>query len=169
MTMPNDTIDESGRIALVKALEESSSYRLSYEDSDFLDSNDVRAVRMQLELLKPEHYLRRHHVHSTVVVFGSARLLPPSLARALVAFPGGYGTFDELFEALTLIQTGKIERIPVVLVGSEFWRRAVDFDFLVAEGMIDESERRLFSIVNTAEDAVAVLLDFYHGTPPPRS
>jgi uncharacterized protein (TIGR00730 family) len=58
-------------------------------------------------------------------------------ARALVAFPGGYGTFDELFEVLTLAQTRKIPPVPVILVGEEYWRRVIDFDFLVDEGTID--------------------------------
>ena len=64
-------------------------------------------------------------------------------ARALVAFPGGYGTVDELFEVLTLVQTRKIKPIPVVLVGESFWRRAVDIDYLVDEGVIDPEDRDL--------------------------
>ena len=71
-------------------------------------------------------------------------------ARALVAFPGGYGTLDELFEMLTLVQTRKIKPIPVVLVGESYWRRAIDFDFLVDEGVIDPEDRELFWF---AEDA----------------
>lgn len=71
-------------------------------------------------------------------------------ARALVAFPGGYGTFDELFETLTLVQTGKIAPLPVVLVGEAFWRRAVDFDFLVAEGVIDARDLEFFRFAETA-------------------
>ena len=73
-------------------------------------------------------------------------------ARALVAFPGGYGTLDELFETLTLVQTRKIEPVPVVLVGESFWRRAVDFDFLVDEGVIDPEDRELFWYAETAQD-----------------
>lgn len=73
-------------------------------------------------------------------------------ARALVAFPGGYGTFDELFETLTLVQTRKIHPVPVVLVGEEFWRRAVDFDFLVEEGVIDPEDRELFWYAETAQE-----------------
>jgi uncharacterized protein (TIGR00730 family) len=72
--------------------------------------------------------------------------------RALVAFPGGYGTFDELFEVLTLIQTRKIKPFPVVLVGEEYWRRVVDFDFMVDEGVIDLEDRELFWFAETARE-----------------
>lgn len=266
-----------------------AAYRLAHEDADFLAGDDLRPLRLQLELLKPEHTLRQHDIRSTVVVFGSARLtsseeahsrlngiearaqaqpgdqhlmrkladakrqlaysryyeearrfaemvsrrfqqegrrdfvvvtgggpgimeaanrgafeagarsiglnitlpreqepnpfITPELAfrfryfalrkmhfllraKALVAFPGGYGTFDELFEVLTLVQTRKVPRIPIVLFGGEFWRRAVNFDFLVEEGMIDAADAALFTVVEKAEDAVAVLHDFYQGTPP---
>jgi uncharacterized protein (TIGR00730 family) len=74
-------------------------------------------------------------------------------AKALVAFPGGYGTFDELFELLTLIQTRTIKPMPVILVGEEYWRGAVDFDYLVAEGVIDPEDRDLFWFAETAEEA----------------
>jgi hypothetical protein len=73
-------------------------------------------------------------------------------ARALVAFPGGYGTLDELFETLTLIQTRKITPMPVILVGQSFWKKAVDIDFLVDEGVIDEEDRDLFWYAETADD-----------------
>lgn len=71
-------------------------------------------------------------------------------ARALVAFPGGYGTFDEVFETLTLAQTRKIPPLPIVLVGEAFWRRAFDVDFLVAEGVIEPEDRELFWYAETA-------------------
>jgi uncharacterized protein (TIGR00730 family) len=74
-------------------------------------------------------------------------------ARALAIFPGGFGTFDELFEILTLQQTGKGRRAPVVLVGSAYWRRAVDFGWLVDSGVIDERDLSLFDIVDTPEQA----------------
>jgi uncharacterized protein (TIGR00730 family) len=73
-------------------------------------------------------------------------------ARAMVAFPGGYGTFDELFETLTLVQCGKMAAIPIVLVGRAWWRRAVDFDFLVAEGVIGRRDARLFRFADTAAE-----------------
>jgi uncharacterized protein (TIGR00730 family) len=73
-------------------------------------------------------------------------------AKALVAFPGGYGTFDELFEVLTLVQTRKIKPIPVVLVGESYWRKAVNLDFLVDEGVIDQEDRELFWFAETAQE-----------------
>jgi uncharacterized protein (TIGR00730 family) len=72
--------------------------------------------------------------------------------RALVVFPGGYGTLDELFETLTLIQTRKIRPIPVVLVGEAYWKRVFDVGFLVDEGVIDHEDRELFWYAETAED-----------------
>jgi uncharacterized protein (TIGR00730 family) len=73
-------------------------------------------------------------------------------AKALVAFPGGYGTFDELFEGLCLVQTRVIEPLPIVLVGREYWERAVDFEFLAAEGVIDPEDLELFCYAETAEE-----------------
>lgn len=73
-------------------------------------------------------------------------------AKALVAFPGGFGTFDELFETLTLIQTRKIKPLPVVLVGEAYWRKAFDVDFMVAEGVIDDEDRDLFWYAETAQE-----------------
>jgi uncharacterized protein (TIGR00730 family) len=73
-------------------------------------------------------------------------------AKALVAFPGGYGTIDELFEVLTLAQTRKIKPIPIVLVGEAYWRQAVNIDFLVDEGVIDPEDRDLFWFAETAQE-----------------
>ncbi len=88
-------------------------------------------------------------------------------ARALVAFPGGYGTMDELFEVLALTQTRKIDPVPVILVGEEFWRRAFDVDFLVSEGTIDPEDRELFWYAETAQDIWRDILLWYEmrGTP----
>lgn len=260
------------------------SYRLAFADTDFLLREDLRPVRLQLELLKPDLIQQEHGVQSTIVIFGSARhvsgeqareevnaaraalaadphdgvrqaalvraerrlhnsryyeearrlgalitqnseridgcrllvvtgggpgimeaanrgaheaggksiglniVLPteqepnpyitPELcfqfhyfatrkmhfllrARALVAFPGGFGTLDELFETLTLIQTGKSERMPVLLFGESFWRRLVDFDLLVEEGNIDAKDLELFRFVETAEQAWSEIAAFY--------
>ena len=82
-------------------------------------------------------------------------------ARALVVFPGGYGTFDELFEVLTLVQTRKIRPVPVILVGEAYWRRAFDVDFLAEEGVIDAEDRELFWYAETAEDIWNDILRWY--------
>jgi uncharacterized protein (TIGR00730 family) len=87
-------------------------------------------------------------------------------AMALVVFPGGYGTLDELFEVLTLVQTGKVRRVPIVLVGTEFWRRAIDFAFLAEQGFISADDTRLFTVVDRAEEIVSVIHAFYGGKPP---
>jgi uncharacterized protein (TIGR00730 family) len=88
-------------------------------------------------------------------------------ARALVAFPGGYGTFDELFETLTLVQSRKIVPVPVVLVGESYWRRAVDFDFLIEEGVIEREDRELFGYAESADDIWKSILAWHErrGTP----
>ena len=268
----------------LRAILDSPTYRLAYEDIDLLGQEELRPLRLQLELLKPERILHEQGVHSTVVVFGSARVsdaetatarldaleqqarttpqnskltqelsrarrrveqaryyeeaqrfahliskrfqqqercdfvvitgggpgimeaanrgafdagarsiglnitLPheqapnpymcPELAfrfhyfalrkmhfllhaKGLVAFPGGYGTLDELFEVLTLIQTGKMQRIPVVLVGRAFWSRAVDFDLLLDEGYVSPSDLDLFTCVDKAEEVMGALERFY--------
>lgn len=265
------------------------SYRLAHEDQELLADADSRPIRLQLELLKPERYLRRHKIQSTVVVFGSARVTSPQQAqatlaevqarassnpnddrlpaamtrarqqvrqshyyevarrfaeivslrfqeegrrdfvvvtgggpgimeaanrgafdagarsiglnitlqheqapnpfitpglcfqfryfglrkmhflmraKALVVFPGGFGTMDELFEVLTLVQTGKVSRVPIVLVGTEFWRKAINFDFLIEEGYIGAQDVQLFTLVNTVEEIIATLQKFYGGNPP---
>lgn len=82
-------------------------------------------------------------------------------AAALVAFPGGFGTFDELFETLCLVQTRKIDPIPVVLVGEDFWRRAFDVQFLVDEGVIAPEDADLFFFAETAEEIWDVIRTWY--------
>lgn len=83
-------------------------------------------------------------------------------ARAMVAFPGGYGTLDELFETLTLMQTRKIKPMPIILVGESFWKKVVDFDFLVEEGVIDPEDKDLFWYAETAEEIWNGILEWYH-------
>jgi uncharacterized protein (TIGR00730 family) len=81
--------------------------------------------------------------------------------KALVAFPGGYGTIDELFETLTLIQTRKIRPVPVVLVGESYWRRAIDIDFLASEGVIDAEDQELFWYAETAGEIWEGILQWH--------
>ena len=252
-----------------------SAYRLAFTDTDFLLREELRPVRVQLELLKPELVQEEQGVESTVVIFGSARIVAAdvaareldearasgdaravraaetrvSMARyyeqarrfsaivttrsaslskplfvvtgggpgimeagnrgafevggksvglnivlsheqvpnrfitpelcfqfhyfairkmhflmravALVCFPGGFGTLDELFEVLTLVQTGKSRMRPILLFGREFWTRLLDFDWLVETGMISPEDVNLFHFVETAEEAWALLAAQY--------
>jgi len=263
---------------------DSPSYRLAYEDVEFLNSPKLRAARMELEFLKPDLALEDHDIASTVVVFGSTRIVDPveagrlldearrklaeqpgdplpqrTLARvqriveksryydiarqfarlvsqnglaadkshftvmtgggpgimeaanrgaddvgaksvglnialpmeqmpnpyitpdlcfqfryfairkfhfvlramALVVFPGGFGTFDELFEVLTLRQTGRMQHIPVIMVGREYWSRAIDFQFLADEGVVTDEDLKLFEYADTAEAAWQIIRDFH--------
>lgn len=82
-------------------------------------------------------------------------------ARAMVFFPGGFGTLDELFETLTLMQTGKIQKLPIILVGKSFWDQLINFNFMVDEGTIDESDLQLFKYAETAEQIWKLIGDFY--------
>jgi len=268
----------------LQAILDSPSYREADQDVDFLNLDETRGVRLQIDYWKPELLLEQHHVRHTIVVFGSTRIPEPAAARrrvaelrerrvadpdnaelqraltvaerladhsryyevarefgrrvgeagknsadgnlvimtgggpgimeaanrgafdqqaqsvglnihlpreqypnpyitpelcfrfhyfalrklhfllrakALVAFPGGYGTFDELFETLTLVQTRVIRPVPVVLVGEQYWRRAIDFDFLVDEGVIDAEDRELFWFAETADDIWDGILHWY--------
>ncbi len=266
----------------------SQSYKLAYADTEFLASDDLRPLRLQLELLKPEQALREKNIASTIVIFGSARILSPKEARkkrdealelvknkpctsndmalkkaqrqvrhsqyyqeaqilagmvsrefqkhqrkdfvvvtgggpgimeaanrgafnvgqpsvgfnitldyeqapnayidpdlsfqfqyfalrkmhfllrakALIAFPGGFGTLDEVFEVLTLVQTKKMQRLPIILMGRGHWQRVIDFEYLCQEGFISESDLALFYIVETAEQAIKIMREFYNGQPP---
>ncbi|MDY6828283.1 MAG: TIGR00730 family Rossman fold protein [Pseudomonadota bacterium] len=82
-------------------------------------------------------------------------------ARALVCFPGGFGTLDELFETLTLIQTGRSRRVPVLLYDEQFWKRLLNFDMLVEEGMISPEDIELFEYVESPEAAWSAIDEFY--------
>jgi len=237
---------------------ESPAYRLAFADEDFLCREDLRPVRLQLELLKPELMMTESGIQSTVVLFGGARIPDPmhkgsartktltelsqfydearkfarlmteiSLAtggrdnvivtgggpgvmeagnrgaqeaggqsiglnivlpheqapntyvtpelcfnfhyfairkmhflmraRAICVFPGGFGTLDELFEALTLIQTGRMERVPFLLFGRTFWDSIVNWSALSEAGTISETDLELFQFVETAEEAIALI------------
>lgn len=246
---------------------ESPAYKLAFQDEKFLLREDLRPVRFQLELLKPELLLDEAKIGSTFVFYGSARIPEPGTmsghdnpdvarsleakakyydearalarivsqvpsdadgtrhflvcsgggpsimeaanrgaqdvgaesiglnivlpheqapnhyvtpglsfqfhyfalrkmhfllrARAVAVFPGGFGTFDEMFELLTLIQTGKIKPIPVILFGKDFWTRVVNFDALVAEGVISARDLDLIQFVETADEAWTIVQNFY--------
>ena len=227
------------------------AYRLAFADPEFLTREELRPVRLQLELLKPQMILDERGINSTVVIMGSARVRPeggaapglsawydvardlaqkittrsmehygremvvmtgggpgvmeagnrgahdagghsvglnivlpheqapngyvtPDLcfnfhyfairkmhflmrARAICIFPGGFGTLDEMFEALTLIQTGRMRRIPFLLFGRAFWERLIDWQMLADEGTIAADDLKLISFVETADEALAII------------
>jgi len=259
---------------------ESPTYRLAYMDNEFILRDELRPIRLQLELLKPEMIQQEHGIEGTIVIFGSTRIPDPETARnqlvlaetaadedpanktlarevdiarrmvekaryyeearklgniitdtcqnssscslvvvtgggpgimeaanrgahdaggksiglnivlpfeqapnayitpelsfqfhyfairkmhflmrarALIVFPGGYGTMDELFETLTLIQTRKVKPVPVLLFGQGFWERIINFEALVDEGTISPEDLDLFQFVETAEEAWQVI------------
>ena len=82
-------------------------------------------------------------------------------AKALVAFPGGFGTLDELFEVLTLVQTRKSKPVPIVLFGVDFWKRLINFDLLIEEGTISAKDTELFHMTDDPHEAWAVIRNFY--------
>jgi len=82
-------------------------------------------------------------------------------AKALAAFPGGFGTLDELFEVITLVQTGKAKPVPIVLFGSDYWKRLINFDMLVEAGAVSPQDLDLFTYVDTPEDAWQAIRGFY--------
>jgi len=128
-------------------------------------AHDVGAPSVGLNILLPHEQFPNPYVTPELCFqfryFALRKMHFLMRARALVAFPGGYGTFDELFETLCLIQTRKIDPLPVVLVGEEFWRQAVNVDFLADEGVIDPRDKDLFRFAETAEEAWQAIVDWY--------
>lgn len=237
------------------------AYRLAFADADFMTREELRPVRLQLELLKPQMVMDERGITSTVVLFGGARIPAPEhadtartpvlaalsryyeearrfakaitersmetygrdwvvctgggpgvmeagnrgaseaggqsiglnivlpheqapnpyvtpdlsfnfhyfairkmhflmRARAVCIFPGGFGTLDEMFESLTLIQTGRMKRIPFLLFGRDWWNSVINWAQLAEAGVISPEDLNLFQIVETAEEALAVIDDF---------
>ncbi|MCB9876824.1 MAG: TIGR00730 family Rossman fold protein [Planctomycetes bacterium] len=276
--------DQQAKSYRIQAIRNSNSYRQAHTDPDFMGRKELRPVRLQLELLKPELIQEEQGVRSTVVVFGGTRVIEkpdaerklaaakqaleaapndpdkqrdvriaenvlkkagyydearefgrivsgscqidrtcdyvictgggpgimeaanrgafdvgaksiglnitlpfeqepnsyitPALcfefkyfairkmhflmrAKAMIAFPGGFGTMDELFEALTLIQTKRMQPIPVILFGKDYWSRLVNWDLFVEEGTISPEDLELISYAETAEECWEIIKDFY--------
>ena len=86
-------------------------------------------------------------------------------AKALVAFPGGFGTLDEVFDALTLRQTGRMQDLPVILYGREYWDQVIDFEFLADEGAIDDAHLELVSYADTPQEAWNAIATFHRHAP----
>jgi len=128
-------------------------------------ARDVGAASIGLNIALPHEQAANPYVTPELRFefryFGLRKLHFMLRARALVALPGGYGTLDELFEALCLVQTGKRAPLPIVLVGEAFWRRAIDFEFLVEQGMIDRADIALFEFAETAAEVWQRILQWY--------
>ena len=128
-------------------------------------SFDVGALSVGLNIMLPREQLPNSYVTPELCIqfryFAMRKLHFALRAKALVVFPGGFGTMDELFEILQLLQTRKMARIPVVLVGEEYWRKAFDADFLVEEGVIDAEDRGLYWFAETAESIWSSILEWH--------
>ena len=93
--------------------------------------------------------------------FGIRKLHFMLRAKALVVFPGGFGTFDELFEGLTLRQTHRMQQLPIILFGEEFWRTCINFDYLVESGVISPEDIELFTFVETPQEAWDAIVEYH--------
>ena len=126
---------------------------------------DVGAKSIGLNILLPREQVPNPYISPDLCFlfqyFGIRKMHFLVRAKALVAFPGGFGTLDELFEALTLIQTGKMDRIPMILVGREFWEKLIDWEFLLEEGLVGADDLRLVSWAETGAEAWQKILEFY--------
>jgi len=128
-------------------------------------AHDVGAASVGLNITLPREQEPNPYLtpglHFQFRYFALRKLHFMQRARALVALPGGYGTLDEVFETLCLIQTGKRAPLPVVLVGREFWQRAIDFDFLVERSVVEARDRELFCTAESAEETWHRIRDWY--------
>jgi len=128
-------------------------------------AHDVNAKSIGLNIVLPFEQQPNPYIHPGLCFnfhyFAMRKMHFLLRAKALAFFPGGFGTLDEMFEALTLIQTGKIGRMPCILFGREFWRRLLDFEFLADEGLISPQDLDLIEFVETAEEGWARIQAFY--------
>jgi len=128
-------------------------------------ANDVGAKSIGLNIKLPMEQEPNPYIIEELsfsfYYFGIRKLHFMQRAKALVVFPGGFGTLDELFDILTLIQTGKSPHIPIVLVSKYHWDNVLNFNFLLEEGMIDPQDRELFSYAESAQEAWDQILEWY--------
>lgn len=128
-------------------------------------AHDVKAKSIGLNIVLPHEQAPNPYISPELCFqfhyFAIRKMHFLIRARALVCFPGGYGTLDELFEALTLLQTKKIKPIPLLLFGKKYWSKLINFNLLVSEGMICSSDLKLFHYVESAEQAWKIIAKFY--------
>ena len=121
------------------------------------------AVGLNIDLPREQPSSRYQHVSLRFKHFFARKVMFAKFASAYIVLPGGYGTLDELFEALTLVQTGKGRQMPIILLHEPFWRGLLAWlrDQLVADGMIDENECGLLQVVNEPREVVDTIFNFY--------
>ena len=121
------------------------------------------AVGLNIDLPREQPANRFQHISLRFKHFFARKVMFAKFASAYVVLPGGYGTLDELFEALTLVQTGKGRQMPIILVHEPFWRGLIRWmnERLVAEGMIDDTDCKLFQVVNEPQQVVDAIFNFY--------
>jgi len=128
-------------------------------------ANDVGAKSIGLNIKLPNEQYPNPYITPELLFkffyFGTRKLHFMQRAKALVVFPGGFGTLDELFEGLTLVQTYKKESIPIVLVNSSFWKNTINFDYLIEQGVIVKKNIELFYYAKDADDAWNIILKWY--------
>ena len=126
---------------------------------------DAGAVNVGLNILLPHEQQGNRYITPELSFkfhyFALRKMHFMMRAKALVAFPGGFGTMDELFEVLTLVQTTKVKPVPIILFDSKFWKQLFNFDLLIEEGMISPQDVDLFHLVDTPEAAWQIIKDFY--------
>ena len=128
-------------------------------------AHDVGAKSIGLNITLPHEQFPNPYITKELCFqfyyFGIRKLHFMQRAKALVVFPGGFGTLDELFDLLTLIQTKKSPLIPIVLVSKYYWSNVINFDFLVAQGVITKEDLELFTYVESAEEAWLAINSWY--------
>jgi len=133
---------------------------------------DIGAKSIGLNITLPKEQQPNPYITPNLCLqfhyFGLRKMHFMLRAKALVAFPGGYGTLDELFEALTLVQTKKVAPMPIILFGETYWRKLINFEYLVEQGTIDEQDLDLFSFCDKAEEAWSSIKNFWADHPDSR-
>jgi hypothetical protein len=122
------------------------------------------SVGLNIQLPHEQHANPYQDISHTFQHFFARKVMFTKLSSAFVMLPGGFGTLDELFEALTLVQTGKIRRVPLILVGSEFWRGMTDWirDRLAPDGMVGSGDVDLLQVLDDPQAVVDAIFDHYH-------
>jgi uncharacterized protein (TIGR00730 family) len=129
-------------------------------------ANDVGAPSIGLNIVLPHEQAPNPYITPELCFnfhyFAIRKMHFVMRAKAVAVFPGGFGTMDEFFETLTLIQTGRMERVPIILFGKEFWHRAINLDYLAEQGTISPGDQDIIDFVDSADEAWEIISRFYN-------